>query len=401
MKLNDFINEESLHLVTMGLICAIIVWRRYSSKLKNAHENLKFTLQSGSMGTWEVDLKTKITTCSPETLKIWNITKEEFDGNPNLFQSKVHPDDYSRMVDATTFAIKNDTVYELEYRIFAAPGVEKWVVARGRCWFGGKSRTPIKFAGVVYEITDRKNKENELQKALKAREQFLAIAGHELKTPLTSMSLSLQVNEWDLQNKFAEEFTQEKIQFKIDRQRQHLHRITHIVDNILDEARIATGRLILRPEKIDLNFMTAQIIEQIKVIAEEAKTELHYLPKKTIEGDWDSFRLEQVLLNLLMNAIRYGNSNPIHVEIDGDDHHAFLTVRDQGIGIKEEDHNRIFKRFERGIVEDRCTGMGLGLYIVHNIVIAHGGGIRLKSELGKGSEFTVTLPLSKKAPVNT
>ena len=229
----------------------------------------------------------------------------------------------------------------------------------------------------------------------------MAIAGHELKTPLTSMSLSLQVNEWDLQNKFAEEFTQEKIQFKIDRQRQHLHRITHIVDNILDEARIATGRLILRPEKIDLNFMTAQIIEQIKVIAEEAKTELHYLPKKTIEGDWDSFRLEQVLLNLLMNAIRYGNSNPIHVEIDGDDHHAFLTVRDQGIGIKEEDHNRIFKRFERGIVEDRCTGMGLGLYIVHNIVIAHGGGIRLKSELGKGSEFTVTLPLSKKAPVNT
>lgn len=393
MNLDHFLKIDLFLAVSFILLAIALVWRHFSLKLKKNHEHLVFTLQSASMGTWEVDLKTNKLTISPEMMAIWNISEQEFNGNREVFQSKVHPEDLNRMKAAIAFAIKNDTVYELQYRIFPTPDVERWVLSRGRCCFTGKSKTPSRFSGVVLDVTESKRKERDLENALKAREQFLAIAGHELKTPLTSMLLHLQVNEWDVNNRFAEEFTEEKIRTKINRQRQHLHRITFLVDNILDESRISTGKLILRPEKVDLSFMTSQIIEQIKVIAEEAKTELRFTPTKIVEGQWDSFRMEQVLLNLLMNAIRYGNSNPVHIEVDHDEHHAYLIVRDQGIGIKEEDHAKVFKRFERGIIEGRCSGMGLGLYIVHNIVIAHSGQIKLKSELGKGSEFTVMLPL--------
>ena len=365
---------------------------RNKRKLQKAHDHLNFALKSGNMGTWEFDLRTQKQFCSPEMLAIWGVKPEEFDNSRHMLQNKVHPEDVMRMRALINFAIENDTVYELKYRIYPSPGIERWVLSRGRCLFDGPNKTPTVFAGVAYDITEAQHREEELEQAIKAREQFLSIAGHELKTPLSCMLLQLEVNEWDLKHLGPSEFTAEKLQLSMKKYRQNLNRITRIVDNILDETTISQGKLQLRFEHSDLDLMIKNLINQIQLMADQSGIELHFRSKGSIFGLWDTFKIEQVLLNLMINAIRYGKKKPIYIEIDEDEDHALITVKDQGIGIKPEDCEKIFQRFERVSEDPTINGIGLGLYISHSIVKSHRGEIKLTSELGKGSEFKVMLP---------
>jgi PAS domain S-box-containing protein len=130
--------------VTSGFIFAIILnqklYRRYQSKqielqLKQSRKSLEFALQSGRMGTWDVDLQSNSATCSPELLELWGIRPEEFTGERTMLQSKVHPDDRQKMMTALENAIQNDSIYEMEYRIRPEPGIERWVLSRGKCTF--------------------------------------------------------------------------------------------------------------------------------------------------------------------------------------------------------------------------------------------------------------------------
>ena len=361
-------------------------------QLKHSQESLEFALQSGRMGTWDIDLATNTVTCSKEMLDLWGVLTDEFQHQRSMLQNKVHPEDLEMMNFAITHAIKNGTVYELEYRIIPSPGQLKWVLSRGRCTFDPGSKTPVRFSGVVHDISDRRFKEEALDKAMKARDQFFMIASHELRTPLTCLELQLQVMEWDLKNKYPEEFSPEKIEQGLKKQREHLSRITRIIDNILDESRINNNRLAMNSEKFDFSEMVLSILNEFKLAAETAGVVVHAETQPNIIGTWDRFRIEQVLLNLLTNALRYGNKKPIFVKVTGDSETVKLSVRDQGMGIKPEDQARVFERFERAISGNEVSGVGLGLFISRNIVHAHGGEIRLTSQIDKGSEFLIILP---------
>lgn len=361
-------------------------------QLKHSQESLEFALQSGRMGTWDIDLASNTVTCSKEMLELWCVPLEGEQLQRSILQNKVHPDDLNVMNFSINHAIKTGSVYELEYRIIPEPGKVKWVLSRGRCTFEAGGHSPVRFSGVVYDITDRKLKQEALERATKARDQFFMIASHELRTPLTCLELQLQVMEWDLKNKYPEEFSPEKIELGLKKQREHLSRITRIIDNILDESRISHGKLPMHIEKFDLGEMAMGILNEFMVAAENAGVTVTVDTEKNLIGTWDRFRLEQVLLNLLTNALRYGNKKPISVKVSGSDHTVMLAVRDQGIGIKPEDQQRVFERFERAISENEVSGMGLGLFISNNIIKAHGGEIRLKSSLGEGSEFIIILP---------
>lgn len=372
-----------------GTIAWFFFKQFYLKKLKfeldQKKENLDFVLESGRMGTWRVNLETDQVDCSDVMLKLWNVPLD-FDGNRQTLQAKVFPEDKQKMVDALSKAQVDQSTYEFEYRIIPEPGVVKWVISRGRVIFS-QDKKPIGLAGVVYDITERKIKEEADAAIARARDQFFMIAGHELKTPLTCLHLQLQIQEWELAS------FPENVRLNINKQRRHLSRITRIVDNMLDQSKIEERTIDLHLEEFNLSEMVQDVIDEFSVTAQNSNVKVHFESIGDIKGKWDRFRLEQVIFNLLINALRYGEKRPIHVVVGSQNGHALIRVRDEGIGIRKEDHLRIFEKFERAVSQDNRDGIGLGLFISNNIVKAHKGSIELQSESGKGSEFTVVLPV--------
>lgn len=359
------------------------------AQLQRSQESLEFALQSGNMGAWDFNVESNEIQCSKEMLDLWGIQVESFKFKRTLLQSKVHPQDVAPMNDAINLAIKNNTIYDMEFRIFPTPENMqnmKWVRSRGRV-------VGNRFAGIVYDITEKKVKQEALDRAVKARDNFFMIASHELRTPLTCLELQLQVMEWDIKNSSKEELCPVKFQTGLEKQREHLSRITRIIDNILDESRINRGHLTMATVSFDLSEMVLHIVEEFKIAAESVGVSVTVDTEVKILGKWDRFKIEQVLLNLLSNALRYGEKKPIRIKSYKEENFAFISVQDEGLGIKFEDQQRIFERFERVAEESGVKGFGLGLFISNSIVKAHGGEIHVKSEPAKGSTFTVALPL--------
>lgn len=233
----------------------------------------------------------------------------------------------------------------------------------------------------------------ELQNAVKVRDEFMSIASHELKTPLTSLMLQIQFRRRRLAKGDASALLLEQLPKLINDDEKQVLRILRLIDDMLDVSRISLGKLSLHREPFDLTELVRDAIERVgpQVLATSGSPIVLDQPS-SVPGTWDRFRVEQVLTNLLTNAARYGSGKPIEVRVALTGPRAILTVSDHGIGIAPANFQRIFNRFERAISENEISGLGLGLYIAQQIVEAHGGTIRVESELGSGSLFTVELP---------
>lgn len=370
--------------------------RQYTDKqIQFVHDNLEFALQSGRMGTWDIHLADGSVSCSKEMLDLWGVTAHEYANRRSILQSKVHSEDVGLMNAAINNAIEGNGIYELAYRIFPEPGQLRWVLSRGRCAFAPGSRTPERFSGVVFDITDSKLREEALQQAIQARDQFLTIAGHELKTPLTNLHMQIQLRQRDLQRNYPSSFTPEKIAAGLAEQLSYVRRLNQLVDNLLDATQIAEGRLKLSYEYFDLCKLVRDVVERFREATENTNIILDLSETKSLYGHWDWFRLEQVLLNLLSNALKYGDNKPVHLSLRPEQNRICIIVKDHGKGISQGDQLRIFERFERAISANEVSGMGLGLYISQSIAHLHGGEIHLKSEVGEGAEFSVILPVEK------
>jgi two-component system CheB/CheR fusion protein len=242
------------------------------------------------------------------------------------------------------------------------------------------------------EITEQVKNREELKKAIIARDEFLSIASHELKTPLTSLLIQAQMRRRQAEMEKAEAFTFEKLTKMFDSDKKLINRLTRLIDDMLDVTRISSARLTVRPEAADLRSIVQTVLERMAPQILEAGTTVVTEKLESCPCHVDPFRLEQVLVNLLTNAIRYGEAKPIFVNLEKKENLAILSVRDQGIGIAPEDQKRIFDQFERA-TQKATSGLGLGLYISKQIIKAHGGTIEVRSEIGKGSTFIVELPL--------
>jgi PAS domain S-box-containing protein len=227
-----------------------------------------------------------------------------------------------------------------------------------------------------------------LEDAIRVRDDFLAVAGHELKTPLAALTLQLQ----SVEMLFARSAEPARIRERMQKVARSVERLGVLIHQMLDVARIAHGRLRVQPERMNLSEMVVDVIEHYCDVANGCVIDSAIEPD--VYGTWERLRIEQVVTNLLANAIKYGEGKPIAVRLarEGDD--AVLVVVDHGIGIAREQQARIFDRFERAVSSRDFGGFGLGLWIAREIIEAHGGSISVTSEPGRGSTFRVRLPLS-------
>jgi PAS domain S-box-containing protein len=365
--------------------------KKQESELERSQDSLIFALESARMGTWEIDLRNNRVYCSATMLSLWGVDPKDFHGDRSILQSKVHPDDLDEMIKAITFAIENRSIYELEYRICPTAGEERWVNSRGKCTYDTGAYIPSRFSGVVYDITEQKRARDLAENAVRARDNMISISAHELLTPISGTKLHLQI----LKSKLAkgEELSRDAL-IKIASQTDHnLNRLTKLVSDMLDVSRINMGKLTLRREQINLSALIEDTVDHSLPTMESAgcTTKISIEPK--IEAFVDPYRMEQVLSNLISNACRYAYGKPVEISLTRVNSIARLTVADNGVGIKEEDQDRIFERFERATTLNEKAGLGLGLFLVKQIVEAHGGKIFLESRVGQGAEFTIEVPL--------
>ena len=242
----------------------------------------------------------------------------------------------------------------------------------------------------------RKQKETEivLQKALVSRDEFMSICSHELKTPLTSLKMQLQIVD-RIRHKQGDEFAfsperMDKFLLQADRS---IDRIVHLVNDMLDVSRVATGRLSLNLEKVNITELTKEVLERLAPLMEMSNCDVKYNAENDYFAEADKFRIEQVITNLLTNAAKYAPDKPVNVMITNKDNKVHITVQDHGEGISEADQKRIFERFERAVSHHTVSGLGLGLYISKEIIDMHYGTIEVESKMGEGSRFTIGLPL--------
>ncbi len=263
----------------------------------------------------------------------------------------------------------------------------------------------VGFAKVTRDLTERKEAEEqrlrlareqaaraEAEAAVRARDEFLSIASHELKTPLTALQLQAQLLLQSLRKGGPTSLPPEQLTAMLEGVEQQVKRFVKLIDNLLDVSRIEAGRLELDHEEVDLAEVARGVAARFEAELARSGSSLTLAFEGPVVGHWDRLRVDQVVTNLVSNAVKYGAGLPIDVRVEGDGKTARLVVRDQGIGIAHENQARIFERFERAAPSRHYGGLGMGLYITRQIVEAHGGSIRVASAPGAGSTFTVELP---------
>ncbi|HEX7623458.1 MAG TPA: ATP-binding protein [Anaeromyxobacteraceae bacterium] len=239
---------------------------------------------------------------------------------------------------------------------------------------------------------DNANLFHSAEEAVRARDEFLAIASHELKTPLTPLQLKLQsLRRLATSGELAQYSPDRLLQVFGGAERQ-VKRLTGLINDLLDVSRITSGRLRLDLQLVDMGGVVRDALEAHRSETTAAGCDVVLDVSPGLVGHWDPIRLDQVFTNLLTNALKYAPGAPIEISAHGDDTTVRLILRDHGPGISAEDGERIFLPFERAVSYLSVSGFGLGLYIVRQIVQAHFGTVRLESAPGGGATFTVELP---------
>lgn len=233
----------------------------------------------------------------------------------------------------------------------------------------------------------------ELEHAVRMRDDFMSIVSHEVRTPLNGLILETQLRKLHLARDNADAFTLDKMRAMVERDERQINSLIRLIEDMLDVSRIRTGKLSIRPSRFDLSQLVSGLVENFATQAAAAGSSIHLQCASGVEGVWDEFRIEQVIANLLSNALRYGARRPVHIRVLAQDGEACIEVQDQGIGVSEENQQRIFQQFERVCSQQSVAGLGLGLYISEQIVLAHGGRISVHSSEGEGATFRVSLPL--------
>jgi signal transduction histidine kinase len=240
-------------------------------------------------------------------------------------------------------------------------------------------------------VAELQTAQTELERALRMRDEFMSMVVHELRTPLSVLAMEVRVRQHQVAAGNTAYFTPENLSKMFERDQRQVRSLTRLIDDMLDVSQIQHGKLSIRRGTCDLGALLRRVVAEVQGQRSDVPITLK-ADGVEVAGEWDEFRLEQVVVNLLTNALRYGAGKPIRVELEQLPGAAAIRVSDQGVGIAPDDQARVFERFVRVGERTRAPGLGLGLYITRQLVEAHGGTISVESTLGEGSTFTVALP---------
>jgi signal transduction histidine kinase/uncharacterized protein YoaH (UPF0181 family) len=249
------------------------------------------------------------------------------------------------------------------------------------------------------ELAERKRVESSLienEKLLKAvitaRDEFISLASHELKTPLTALMLQFEVQKRRLKRSGSQALDVEAMKQFVDAANHHASQMGRLIEDMLDGARLSNGKLELIHERVDLGLLVQETLQKHVKEIQDAGAAVTTTVDPAVIGSWDRSRIEQVISHLLSNALKYGQGKPVQVSVWRKNGQAVLEVSDSGMGISPDEQDRIFDRFARAVSSTHISGLGLGLYICRKVVELHDGQIWVESKPGEGSTFTVSLP---------
>ncbi|HYI02665.1 PAS domain-containing sensor histidine kinase [Hyalangium sp.] len=367
------------------------VWADES--VRRSEERLRLATQAAQVAVWEYDFVAGQMTRTENHDALYGLEPQHV-WQYDLFTSATHPEDRGlsdRIVQASVAPGGPDD-YAFDFRVIWPDGSLHWLAVSGHVFARDASGRATLVRGALIDVTRLKTVEAELREAVRVRDEFLQIASHELNTPLTPLSLKLS----NLQRlATAGPPRPEILTQHLEVAQRQVRRLSALIKDLLDVTRLSRGQLQLSPSEVALSELVRAVVEQLAVEAQRVGCEIELVLTPDVIGHWDRGRIEQVVENLLGNALKYGGGKPVRIEVTAHGDRARLTVRDEGVGIDAEALPRIFDKFERAASARHFGGLGLGLFIARQIVDIHGGTLRVSSEPGRGATFLVELPLRR------
>jgi PAS domain S-box-containing protein len=371
--------------------------QRAEASLQQSEALYQATFEEAPVGIAHATPEGRITRANRRLSTIMGCEPEALIGR--RLESLAEPGERAAMAERIAALQAGEPLYVGEHRLSTERETTIWAALRLsalRDDDGGKLRQLIV---VVEDISERKLLELErsrlvldLQDGIRTRDDFLAVAAHELKTPITPLRLQAAGLVRDLADG-AKNMAREELLRRVRAIDKASSRLGALVERLLDESQQSVGKLSLELQNTELGSLVRDAVSRVKEEAERTGSRVFLTIGEPVHGRWDPLRLDQVVSNLLSNAIKYGAGQPIEVKVTHEDDVARLTVRDHGLGIPQESRERIFERFERVAPLRHFGGFGLGLWIVRRVVEAHGGHVTVWSNPNQGSEFIVELPM--------
>ncbi len=370
---------------------------RNEERFRQLGERFQVALESAQMAVWETNLATGQVFRSeghdrlygyPETLPEW--THEQF-------LASLHPEDRPA-VEAQVAGIFSSDVdsYTSTYRTRWPDGTWHWLTSRAKVLRDAAGKVMV-VRGALLDITALKDTEAALQEAVRMRDDFLSLASHELRTPLTSLRLQVDMLRRIVERSPQELLASPKVAAKVEAAERQLRRLGALVETLLDVSRIRTGKLDFEFAEGDLAAVVSELVGRFTEEARLAGVSLGLVVDGPAPGRFDRLRMEQVVSNLVANALRYGGGSPVRVSLARREGSTRLVVEDKGPGVPKAERERIFERFSQGREAEHKGGLGLGLYIVRQIVEAHDGRVWVEEAPGGGAAFVVELPPAQNA----
>lgn len=356
----------------------------FDASLRKTQRYLERAQEIARLGSWIYTLDgSQPMIWSKETYRILGLKSDGFDGNPETLFSFTHPEDRERVSEARQQAIRGEVAYQLDHRVVLRDGSTRWVHEEALVE-RDPSGKPLRMVGSVMDITDLK--------ASQFKSKFLANMSHELRTPLNAVIGFSELLEHEMFGPLSPR--QKEYVQNILTSGQHL---LSLVNDVLDISKVEAGRMELVREWTSLAQVTESVDRILQSLARKKRLTLRLsLPEDLPDVFIDPIRMKQVLYNLLANGIKFtpeGGMVGLSVRLEGSQLH--LSVDDTGIGIPADQLSRLFQPFEqiRNRAGGEHEGTGLGLALTKSLVELHGGTISVRSEVGKGSSFQVTLPM--------